>query len=175
MKTRLMIQVEILGLQRLNVTRGHFFGFTTYFYSFLCLQGSANQYNGFIDCAQTILREEGAGAFLKVKAFAVEQQESADNYDEKWQTLHCAYLLFPLAAVSYIWRKQYIGWTANLNMQFNILGGVQFDWYLSFCWQGIQPRVLWIGIGGSIFFGVLEKTKSVLAERSSRRDAKPSI
>jgi solute carrier family 25 S-adenosylmethionine transporter 26 len=29
--------------------------------------------------------------------------------------------------------------------------------------------VLWIGIGGSIFFGVLEKTKSVLAERSSRK------
>ncbi|KAM7270872.1 hypothetical protein ACFE04_030086 [Oxalis oulophora] len=25
--------------------------------------------------------------------------------------------------------------------------------------KGIQPRVLWIGIGGSIFFGVLERTK----------------
>ncbi|XP_051177060.1 S-adenosylmethionine carrier 1, chloroplastic/mitochondrial [Lolium perenne] len=35
--------------------------------------------------------------------------------------------------------------------------------------RGIEPRVLWIGIGGSIFFGVLEKTKSVLAERSSRK------
>ncbi|XP_039792220.1 uncharacterized protein LOC120658076 isoform X2 [Panicum virgatum] len=65
-------------------------------------QGQANQYRGFIDCAQTILREEGTGAFLK----------------------------------------------------------------------GIEPRVLWVGIGGSIFFGVLEKTKSVLAQRSSRRDAK---
>ncbi|KAK9105512.1 hypothetical protein Scep_022356 [Stephania cephalantha] len=31
--------------------------------------------------------------------------------------------------------------------------------------KGIGPRVLWIGIGGSIFFGVLEKTKSVLAQR----------
>ncbi|CAN6180194.1 unnamed protein product [Urochloa humidicola] len=68
----------------------------------LMVQGHANQYRGFMDCAQTILREEGAGAFLK----------------------------------------------------------------------GIEPRVLWIGIGGSIFFGVLEKTKSILAERSSRRDAK---
>ncbi|KAM3318360.1 hypothetical protein ACQJBY_035853 [Aegilops geniculata] len=37
--------------------------------------------------------------------------------------------------------------------------------------KGIEPRVLWIGIGGSIFFGVLEKTKSVLAERSSRKAA----
>lgn len=35
--------------------------------------------------------------------------------------------------------------------------------------KGIEPRVLWIGIGGSIFFGVLEKTKAVLAERSSRK------
>ncbi|CAD6225997.1 unnamed protein product [Miscanthus lutarioriparius] len=35
--------------------------------------------------------------------------------------------------------------------------------------QGIEPRVLWIGIGGSIFFGVLEKTKSILAERNIRR------
>lgn len=69
----------------------------------LMIQGQANQYRGFIDCAQTIMREEGAGAFLK----------------------------------------------------------------------GIEPRVLWIGIGGSIFFGVLEKTKSILAERNSRRrDAK---
>lgn len=31
--------------------------------------------------------------------------------------------------------------------------------------KGIGPRVLWIGIGGSIFFGVLERTKKLLAER----------
>ncbi|CAD5330398.1 unnamed protein product [Arabidopsis thaliana] len=30
---------------------------------------------------------------------------------------------------------------------------------------GIGPRVLWIGIGGSIFFGVLESTKRTLAQR----------
>ncbi|KAD5507536.1 hypothetical protein E3N88_15239 [Mikania micrantha] len=30
--------------------------------------------------------------------------------------------------------------------------------------KGIGPRVLWIGIGGSIFFGVLERTKQMLAE-----------
>lgn len=68
----------------------------------LMVQGQANQYSGIISCAQTILREEGAGAFLK----------------------------------------------------------------------GIEPRVLWIGIGGSIFFGVLEKTKSILAERNNGKDAK---
>ncbi|KAF5480723.1 hypothetical protein F2P56_001447 [Juglans regia] len=31
--------------------------------------------------------------------------------------------------------------------------------------KGIGPRVLWIGIGGSIFFGVLESTKRSLAQR----------
>lgn len=31
--------------------------------------------------------------------------------------------------------------------------------------QGIEPRVLWIGIGGSIFFGVLESTKRYLVQR----------
>ncbi|GLU20338.1 hypothetical protein SLE2022_365450 [Rubroshorea leprosula] len=31
--------------------------------------------------------------------------------------------------------------------------------------KGIGPRVMWIGIGGSIFFGVLESTKRFLAER----------
>ncbi|KAF8404469.1 hypothetical protein HHK36_009354 [Tetracentron sinense] len=31
--------------------------------------------------------------------------------------------------------------------------------------KGIGPRVLWIGIGGSIFFGVLERTKLLLAQR----------
>ncbi|XP_004288103.1 PREDICTED: S-adenosylmethionine carrier 1, chloroplastic/mitochondrial [Fragaria vesca subsp. vesca] len=30
--------------------------------------------------------------------------------------------------------------------------------------KGIGPRVLWIGIGGSIFFGVLERTKRLLAQ-----------
>ncbi|OVA10614.1 Mitochondrial carrier protein [Macleaya cordata] len=33
--------------------------------------------------------------------------------------------------------------------------------------KGIGPRVLWIGIGGSIFFGVLERTKLLLAQRRS--------
>ncbi|GAV68973.1 Mito_carr domain-containing protein [Cephalotus follicularis] len=31
--------------------------------------------------------------------------------------------------------------------------------------KGIGPRVLWIGIGGSIFFSVLESTKRMLAQR----------
>ncbi|XP_065630087.1 S-adenosylmethionine carrier 1, chloroplastic/mitochondrial isoform X2 [Quercus suber] len=31
--------------------------------------------------------------------------------------------------------------------------------------KGIGPRVLWIGIGGSIFFGVLERTKQILAQK----------
>lgn len=31
--------------------------------------------------------------------------------------------------------------------------------------KGIGPRVLWIGIGGSIFFSVLERTKLLLAQR----------
>ncbi|CAL9104947.1 unnamed protein product [Musa textilis] len=61
----------------------------------LMVQGSANQYKGILNCAQTILREEGPAAFLK----------------------------------------------------------------------GIGPRVLWIGIGGSIFFGILERTKLLLSQR----------
>ncbi|KAJ8760653.1 hypothetical protein K2173_015320 [Erythroxylum novogranatense] len=35
--------------------------------------------------------------------------------------------------------------------------------------KGIGPRVIWLGIGGSIFFGVLEKTKQVLYQK--RREA----
>lgn len=31
--------------------------------------------------------------------------------------------------------------------------------------KGIGPRVLWIGIGGSIFFGVLERTKKILLDK----------
>ncbi|KAK4781333.1 hypothetical protein SAY87_017439 [Trapa incisa] len=31
--------------------------------------------------------------------------------------------------------------------------------------KGVGPRVLWIGIGGSIFFGVLERAKQILAGR----------
>eukprot|EP00262_Sarcandra_glabra_P000469 TRINITY_DN10552_c0_g1_i1.p1 TRINITY_DN10552_c0_g1~~TRINITY_DN10552_c0_g1_i1.p1 ORF type:complete len:358 (-),score=58.25 TRINITY_DN10552_c0_g1_i1:152-1111(-) len=34
--------------------------------------------------------------------------------------------------------------------------------------KGIGPRVLWIGIGGSIFFTVLEKTKLLLSQRRTR-------
>ena len=36
--------------------------------------------------------------------------------------------------------------------------------------QGIGPRVMWIGIGGSIFFAVLERTKQMLAARSLREE-----
>ncbi|GMI68632.1 SAM TRANSPORTER1, S-adenosylmethionine carrier 1 [Hibiscus trionum] len=39
--------------------------------------------------------------------------------------------------------------------------------------KGIQPRVLWIGIGGSIFFGVLESTKRLLAERRPKPSQEP--
>ncbi|KAG6605287.1 S-adenosylmethionine carrier 1, chloroplastic/mitochondrial, partial [Cucurbita argyrosperma subsp. sororia] len=40
--------------------------------------------------------------------------------------------------------------------------------------KGIGPRVLWIGIGGSIFFSVLESAKRLLAERrpTAREDPK---
>ncbi|KAH9607971.1 hypothetical protein KSS87_006258 [Heliosperma pusillum] len=69
----------------------------------LMVQGSANQYNGIVDCVQTVIKEEGAPALLK----------------------------------------------------------------------GIGPRVLWIGIGGSIFFGVLERTKRILAERNLKHDGHP--
>ncbi|XP_074264281.1 S-adenosylmethionine carrier 1, chloroplastic/mitochondrial-like [Silene latifolia] len=69
----------------------------------LMVQGSANQYNGIVDCVQTIVKEEGAPALLK----------------------------------------------------------------------GIGPRVLWIGIGGSIFFGVLERTKRILAERNLKHNGHP--
>nr|XP_010915071.1 S-adenosylmethionine carrier 1, chloroplastic/mitochondrial [Elaeis guineensis] len=68
----------------------------------LMVQGSANQYNGLLNCAQTIIREEGPTAFLK----------------------------------------------------------------------GIGPRVLWIGIGGSIFFGVLERTKRLVSQQGSAGDTK---
>ncbi|KAH9780857.1 S-adenosylmethionine carrier 1 [Citrus sinensis] len=36
--------------------------------------------------------------------------------------------------------------------------------------KGIGPRVMWIGIGGSIFFGVLESTKRMLAQRRPVHD-----
>ncbi|KAF3440483.1 hypothetical protein FNV43_RR18767 [Rhamnella rubrinervis] len=61
----------------------------------LMVQGAANQYKGFFDCVQTIVRDEGPSALLK----------------------------------------------------------------------GIGPRVLWLGVGGTIFFGVLESTKRMLEQR----------
>ncbi|KAL5703584.1 S-adenosylmethionine carrier 1 [Ranunculus cassubicifolius] len=41
--------------------------------------------------------------------------------------------------------------------------------------KGIGPRVLWIGIGGSIFFGVLERTKTLLAQRRSGNQNSESV
>ncbi|XP_059432336.1 S-adenosylmethionine carrier 1, chloroplastic/mitochondrial isoform X2 [Corylus avellana] len=40
--------------------------------------------------------------------------------------------------------------------------------------KGIGPRVLWIGIGGSIFFGVLESTKRSLAQRRPTLPQQPN-
>lgn len=39
--------------------------------------------------------------------------------------------------------------------------------------QGIGPRVMWIGIGGSIFFGVLESTKRLLGESRVKHNENP--
>lgn len=39
--------------------------------------------------------------------------------------------------------------------------------------KGIGPRVMWIGIGGSIFFGVLESTKRLLAESRVKHTENP--
>ncbi|CAL1380057.1 unnamed protein product [Linum trigynum] len=41
--------------------------------------------------------------------------------------------------------------------------------------KGIGPRVLWIGIGGSIFFGVLESAKRKLAERRPPSSSLPHL
>ncbi|KAA8537961.1 hypothetical protein F0562_027459 [Nyssa sinensis] len=41
--------------------------------------------------------------------------------------------------------------------------------------KGMGPRVLWIGIGGSIFFGVLERTKQMLAQRRPMAQSTNSI
>jgi hypothetical protein len=38
---------------------------------FLLLKGPANQYKGIVDCVQTIIKEEGPSAFLKVHVFCV--------------------------------------------------------------------------------------------------------
>ncbi|KAI7733901.1 hypothetical protein M8C21_031928 [Ambrosia artemisiifolia] len=41
--------------------------------------------------------------------------------------------------------------------------------------KGIGPRVMWIGIGGSIFFGVLERTKQILAgSRPANKNSDPT-
>lgn len=45
---------------------------------------------------------------------------------------------------------------------------------LGFLWQGVGPRILWIGLGGSIFFGVLEKAKELLARSSSKTVFQPA-
>lgn len=41
--------------------------------------------------------------------------------------------------------------------------------------KGIGPRVLWIGIGGSIFFGVLEKSKQLLSQHHSSKSLKSEL
>ncbi|KAG4908010.1 hypothetical protein JHK86_056494 [Glycine max] len=41
--------------------------------------------------------------------------------------------------------------------------------------QGIGPRVLWIGVRGSIFFCVLEKTKQILAQRRHSKAADDDV
>lgn len=48
---------------------------------------------------------------------------------------------------------------------------INYDSY--FILQGIGPRVLWIGLGGAIFFGVLEKTKQMLANKGRPVPEKP--
>lgn len=77
-KTRLMIQVwqmEPLSSSCCIVLHVHAFQIAlmfwfmsdiALFFSLLLVQGSGNQYKGIFDCVQTIIREEGPPALLKV-------------------------------------------------------------------------------------------------------------
>lgn len=137
---------ELLDL--MAVFRDHYL-----FRSLFWFQGQTNQYRGFIDCAQTIMREEGAGAFLKVKLLHRNRRSNKNLHidDQKQQAFTSRHIS---NSVWYHIRSIFACLCLLL---------------LSFWLQGIEPRVLCIGIGGSIFFAVLEKTKSVLAERNTRR------
>ncbi|XP_072998648.1 S-adenosylmethionine carrier 1, chloroplastic/mitochondrial isoform X1 [Typha latifolia] len=41
--------------------------------------------------------------------------------------------------------------------------------------KGLGPRVLWIGIGGSIFFGVLERTKLLISQQHSCKHSESEL
>lgn len=78
MKTRLMVQVTTSSSRLVLKYRN-----CIWMIHFICLglQGSANQYKGLLNCAQTILREEGPAAFLKVWLFLI--------------VFFCPYLFYP--------------------------------------------------------------------------------
>jgi solute carrier family 25 S-adenosylmethionine transporter 26 len=81
-------------------------------------QGVSGRYSSILDCATKIAKEEGAAAFLKVRARACKTDKVACTGS-------------PDAGHA----------------------------------QGWEPRVLWIGIGGCVFFTALEEAKKLYAPR----------
>ncbi|KAL6549108.1 putative S-adenosylmethionine carrier 2, chloroplastic [Orobanche hederae] len=121
----------------------------------LMVQGSSKQYNGIFHCVNTILREEGSSVFFKrfrstyvepppVDVSKPEPLPSTSTATTTLQTSQKKAEGAPKPPVPPITEKSFA--------------------------QGMGPRVLWIGIGGSIFFGVLEKSKQLLSQRRTLKD-----
>lgn len=64
-------------------------------YLLACSKGSANQYKGIIDCVQTIVREEGPPALLKVSS-----EKHGSWYDHiSWLLTYAVYCCVYLRAL----------------------------------------------------------------------------
>lgn len=98
--------------------------------------GGKREYTGILDCASKIMKEEGIGGFLKVM-----QMRNSVTPRVTISKLHAWVRVLPDACPD-----PQPALSSPLS-------------------QGWQPRVLWIGIGGSVFFTALELSKKLYAPK----------
>lgn len=102
----------------------------------LMTQGVSRKYDGIFDCARKIAKQEGTATFFKVSRIS------------QWY-----------GSTGGI-RRSYSSFVASLPISISLKRTMPVHTV-----QGWEPRVLWISIGGCIFFTALEEAKKLYAPK----------
>ena len=108
----------------------------------LMTQGNKGTYSSVWDCAHKIWTKEGPNAFLRVRVAS--NRLSTERTSSLASVTH-QHAWIPVTKQSRMLKSS--AWPC--------------------CTQGWQPRVIWIGLGGCVFFTALEESKKLYLPKQS--------
>lgn len=147
----------------------------------LMTQGERGQYKGIVDCARQIYREEGTSAFLRVGRHSTLSSRPSNLLEGVSLTVVSRHTCQMATLVGHLVMKplhlpESMSQCRNCAIVYNIsscrsgdsgtsnqLKSFIHQWFAPV--QGWEPRVIWIAVGGCVFFTALEAAKKLYAPK----------